>query len=80
MKTSTVLALLSLGSANAFVAPSAARTSTELSAVDRRQFAQVAFTAGAATFLGSAPALAAPRGSNYTPKYEDLKLIAALVS
>jgi hypothetical protein len=82
MKFSAVVALLSLGSASAFVAPSRTSTSsnTELSAVDRRQFAQVAFTIGAATFLGGAPALAAPRGSDYVAKYADLKLISGLVS
>mmetsp|Transcript_8842 Transcript_8842/g.14706 ORF Transcript_8842/g.14706 Transcript_8842/m.14706 type:complete len:204 (+) Transcript_8842:36-647(+) len=79
MKLSTVVALLSLGSANAFVvAPSAGARSTELSAVDRRQFAQVAFTVGAATFLGGAPALASPRGGDYIAKFADLKMIAGL--
>ncbi len=80
MKFSAVIVLLSLGSTSAFVAPSRAQTSaTELSAVDRRQFAQVAFTVGSATFLGGAPALALPRGSDYVTKYADLKQITGLV-
>lgn len=82
MKISAVLALLIVGSVAAFAPSRGAQASTQLMAeVDRRQFAQIAFTATSGfAFMPSASFAVGARGADYVPKFDDLKQIYTLVS
>ena len=82
MRSAAIFALLSLSSAvSGFVVappPAGTKSGSELSAVNRRQFAQVA-GAAAVTFVGANPASAIV-SNNYVPKFDDLSQIYLLVS
>jgi hypothetical protein len=82
MKISAVLALFTAGSAAAFAPSRGDLASTQLKAeMDRRQFAQIAFTAASGfAFMPSASNAVGARGADYVPKFDDLKQIYTLVS
>lgn len=83
MKTVAIAIVALLGSASAFAPQLAQKTAEKASlhaTADRRQFSQqaAAVIGGAAfAFSGAAPALAV-RGVDYTPKFDDLKVLYQL--